>query len=106
MSQMQHSFHTDNIDDGESQVFHFNPTDDYNLDDMNRISAGLYPMKSEPKKATNIPGLVPINIHDNVDFYLGLRNPENKKYEGHRLFYNIKSTDFALTKHNEIYSKD
>lgn len=47
------------------------------------------------KTATRVPGLAPINIETNVEFYLGVRNTQNKRYDGDRLFYDKSTTDLA-----------
>ena len=39
--------------------------------------------------------MTPINIDSNVEFYLGIRNPDNKKYEGDRLFFDKSTTELA-----------
>ena len=53
---------------------------------------GGYGMK---KKATRVQGLVPINIEMNVEFYLGVRNQTNRRYEGDRLYYDKSSGELA-----------
>lgn len=49
------------------------------------------------KTATDVPGLKPINIDSNMEFYLGVRNPQTKKYEGHKLFFDKASSELAPT---------
>lgn len=50
--------------------------------------------RTSPRKvATQVQGLVPINIDPSFEFYLGIRNPQTKKYDGERLFYDKETTE-------------
>ena len=50
--------------------------------------------QTSPRKlATKIPGLIPINIDKSFEFYLGVRNPQTKRYDGDRLFYDRTTTE-------------
>ena len=50
--------------------------------------------RTSPRKvATRVQGLVPINIDPSFEFYLGIRNPQTKKYDGERLFYDKETTE-------------
>ena len=64
--------------------------------DYNRGSTGGgFSNRASPNKkvATQLPGLVPINIDKNLEFYLGVRNFQNKRYDGDRLSYDAETTE-------------
>ena len=56
------------------------------------------------KTATKIPGLVPINIDTNVEFYFTIRNTQSKRNDGQRLFYDKQTTELAPSEANPTHN--
>ena len=56
------------------------------------------------KVATLVQGLVPVNFDQDFEFYLGIKDPDAGRFDGHRLFFDAQSTDLAPSASNTPHS--
>ena len=63
--------------------------------------------RTSPRKvATRVPGLAPVNVDSSFEFYLGVRNPQTKRYDGDRLFYEKTTTELEPCSGSQPHAKN